>query len=75
MNSSSNARILLIYSDLGEILQINEPSIVDKLAGKYNLLVHSKKSVDSQYNIKDNYDALKNYKKASKVSIYDIRRA
>lgn len=30
--------------------------------------------IDSQYKIKNNFDPLKNFKKSSKVYLYDIRK-
>ena len=74
LSNNSSSRLLLIYSNLGEILQINETDIVNKLSSKYNLSIYGKKQVDSQYKISNSFDPLKNYKKASKVILYDIRK-
>ncbi len=69
-----DARFLIIFSDLGEILNINEPDIIEKLALKYKLKVTNKQSKLSEQNLTNNLDPLKNYKKESKVILYELKR-
>lgn len=75
MNRNNNdARFLIIFSDLGDILNINEPELVEKLALKYKLKITNVISKLSEQNLTNNLDPLKNYKKESKIIIYELKR-
>lgn len=75
LSHNSSSRVVIIFSNLGELLQVNEPGIVEKLANKYNLVLIEKKLSDTQYKINDNFDPLKNFKRSSKVVLYEFKRA
>lgn len=72
--TNPDARMLLIFSDYGNILNINEPDAIEKLTNKYKLRITSIKTTRWDTKISDNNDPLKNFKKDSKVILYDIRR-
>lgn len=72
---SNKGRIIVIFSNLGEILQINEKDIVEKIAFDNNYVLHEKVIKDSQFKISNNYDPLKNFKKSSKIVLYEFRKA
>ena len=75
MNRNNNdARFLIIFSDLGDILNINEPELVEKLALEYKLKITNVISKLSEQNLTNNLDPLKNYKKESKIIIYELKR-
>ena len=75
MNRNNNdARFLIIFSDLGDILNINEPDLVEKLALEYKLKITNVISKLSEQNLTNNLDPLKNYKKESKIIIYELKR-
>jgi len=65
---------MLIYSDLGSILNINEHDIVEKLAKEFNLNIRNVTTCKSAHRVKEDFDALKNYKRESKVMLYEIKR-
>lgn len=65
---------MIIFSDLGELLQINEKNVVEKIAKNYNFVLISKKNSNSDFKITDNFDPLKNFKKSSKVTLYEFKR-
>jgi len=72
--NNNDARFLIIFSDLGDILNINEPELVEKLALKYKLKITNVISKLSEQNLTNNLDPLKNYKKESKIIIYELKR-
>jgi methylase of polypeptide subunit release factors len=72
--NNANARFCIIFSDLGSILNVNEPDIIEKLALENKLKITSIKSKQSEAKTRDNNDPLKNFKKESKVLIYELRR-
>jgi hypothetical protein len=55
-------------------LEINEKNIVEKIASENKFYLKNKSSCPSQFKIKDNFDSLKNFKKKSKVVLYEFRR-
>jgi len=59
---------------LGDILNINEPDLIEKLALKYKLKITNIQSKLSEQNLTNNLDPLKNYKKESKIKIYELKR-
>ncbi len=72
--NNPDARFLLIFSDLGDILNVNQPDLVEKLAVKYKLKITHVLSKLSEQNLTNNLDPLKNYKKESKIFIYELKR-
>jgi tRNA1(Val) A37 N6-methylase TrmN6 len=72
--SNPEARFVIIYSDLGSILNINEPDVIEKLALEYKFKITIKNSKASEVKPSDGYDPLKNFKKESKVLLYELRR-
>ncbi len=75
MNRNNNdARFLIIFSDLGDILNINEPELIEKLAIEYKLKITNIMSKLSEQNLTNNLDPLKNYKRESKIILYELKR-
>lgn len=72
--NNPDARFVLIFSDLGSILNINEPDLIEKLALEYKFTISFKNSKSSEVKPSDGYDPLKNFKKQSKVLLYELRR-
>lgn len=72
--NNKDSRFLIIFSDLGDILNINEPELVEKLSTEYRLKITNIISKLSEQNLTNNLDPLKNYKKESKIIIYELKR-
>ena len=56
-------------------MQVNEKNVVEKIAKKYNFILTGKKNSNSDFKITDNFDPLKNFKKSSKVALYEFKKA
>jgi len=72
--NNNDARFLIIFSDLGDILNINEPELIEKLAIEYKLKITNIMSKLSEQNLTNNLDPLKNYKRESKIILYELKR-
>jgi len=72
--NNPEARFVIIFSDLGSILNINEPDVIEKLALEYKFKITTKTSKTSEVKPSDGYDPLKNFKKESKVLLYELKR-
>jgi methylase of polypeptide subunit release factors len=68
------ARFVVIFSDLGSILNINDPHIVELLAAEYKLKITNVSRKLSKLKPNDGIDPLKNFKKESKIEIYELQR-
>jgi hypothetical protein len=55
-------------------MQINEKSVVENIAKKYNFILNVKKNCNSDFKVIDNFDPLKNFKKSSKVILYEFKK-
>ncbi len=74
LKNNTSSRLIIIFSDFGELMQVNEKGIVEKIAKKYNFVLTNKKNCNSDFKITDSFDPLKNFKKSSKVSLYEFKR-
>ncbi len=72
--NNPNARLVVIFSDLGDILNINELNIIEKLAEESKLKITQKREKLAQLKPSDSIDPLKNFKKESKVILYELQR-
>lgn len=72
--ANKDARFIIIFSDLGDILNLNEPELVEKLALQFKLRITNVQSKLSEQNLTNNLDPLKNYKKESKIILYELKR-
>ena len=72
--SNPNAKFIVIFSDIGDLLNINEINIIEKLAEESKLKITLKKEKLAQIKPSDNIDPLKNFKKESKVLLYELQR-
>ena len=59
---------------MGDILNINETEIIEKLALDYKLKITNIQSKLSEQNLTNNLDPIKNYKKESKIFLYELKR-
>jgi hypothetical protein len=71
---NSKAKFVVLFSDLGELLGINEGNCVEKLANIYNFKITNIIKENSRFNPRDTLDPLKNFKKESKLYIYEMQR-
>jgi hypothetical protein len=71
---NSKARFVVLFSDLGELLGINEADFVEKLANKYNFKITNIIKENSRFNPRNTLDPLKNFKKESKLYLYEMQR-
>lgn len=55
-------------------MNLNEPDLIEKLALKHKLKITNILSKLSEQNLTNNLDPLKNYKKESKIIIYELKR-
>ena len=69
-----NARFVIIFSDLGELLNINEPDVIEKYANEFKFKITQKKERPTKLKPSDSIDPIKNFKKESKVIIYELQR-
>ena len=72
--NNPEARFVLIFSDIGSILNVNDTDIVEKLAVENKLIITNKKSKPSELKTTDNNDPLKNFKKEAKILLYEFKR-
>lgn len=72
--NNPDARFVIIYSDLGNILNINEHDVIEKLALEYKFKITLKNMKQSEVKPSDGHDPLKNFKKESKVLLYEFKR-
>lgn len=72
--NNPNSRFVILFSDLGSILNVNQPDIVETLASEYKLAITVKKTRPGELKTSDGYDPLKNFKKESKVLLYELKR-
>jgi methylase of polypeptide subunit release factors len=72
--NNKEARFVIIFSDIGSILNVNEPDIIEKLALENKLKITNKKVKPSDIKTTDNNDPLKNFKKESKIILYELKR-
>jgi methylase of polypeptide subunit release factors len=72
--NNREARFVVIFSDIGSILNVNEPEIIEKLALENKLKITNKKSKPCDVKTTDNNDPLKNFKKESKILLYELKR-
>jgi hypothetical protein len=72
--NNPNAKFIVIFSDLGSILNINEPDIIERLAVEYKLKMTNVIKKLSKLKPSDNIDPLKNFKKESKIELYEFER-
>lgn len=63
-----------MFSDLGSLMNINESDCVEKLANKYNFKIINMIKENSRFNPRNTLDPLKNFKKESKLYIYEMQR-
>jgi len=59
---------------LGFILGLNEINLIENLCIEFGLKIFEVKTRNSEYKPSKVFDPLKNYKKDSKVFLYDIRK-
>ena len=72
--NNKDARFVIIFSDLGDILNVNEPDLMEKLALEFKLKITNIQSKLSEQNLTNSLDPLRNYKKESKIYIYELKR-
>jgi hypothetical protein len=72
--NNPNARFILIFSDYGNLLNINEPDIIEKLSKQYKFTITQIKTKSWETKTTDGFDPLKNFKKESKVLLYELKR-
>jgi len=65
---------MLIFSDLGSILNINDHDVIESLAKIFNLNIVNVTSCKTEPAVKDSFDPLKNYKRESVIQLYEIKR-
>ena len=69
--------LLLIYSDISEVMGLQQPGFVQDLCNKNNLIIsttYTKPFYSPDYVKKDAVDPLHRFKKASKLILYEITR-
>ena len=71
---NSKAKFVVIFSDLGNLLNLNEFDCIEKLANRFNFKITNQIKEQSKYNPKNIMDPLKNFKKESKLFIYEMQR-
>jgi len=71
---NSDSRLVIIFSDFGSILNVNEINIIENLASENKFKITVKKSKPSELKTNDGYDPLKNFKKESKILLYELKR-
>jgi tRNA1(Val) A37 N6-methylase TrmN6 len=72
--NNPDARFVIIFSDLGSILNINEPDLIENLALEFKFKITLKNMKQSEVKPSDGHDPLKNFKKESKVFLYELKR-
>ena len=72
--NNPEAKFILIFSDISSILNVNEPDIIEKLALENKLKITNQKSRPSESRTTDNNDPLKNFKKESRILLYELKR-
>ncbi len=72
--NNPNAKFIVIFSDLGDLLNINELNIIEKLAEESKLKITQKREKLANIKPSDNIDPLKNFKKESKIILYELQR-
>jgi methylase of polypeptide subunit release factors len=73
--NNPHAKFVIIFSDLGSILNINEPNVIETLASEYKLKITHVSKKMSKLKPSDSIDPIKNFKKESKIELYELQRA
>ena len=72
--NNSKAKFIVIFSDLGSLLNINEFDVIEGFANKYNFKITNKIKENSKYRPKNMIEPLKNFKKESQLYVYEMQR-